>query len=59
MMPSRIPREQIPWHPTVDLTKCTADQACVKFCPQSEHTIVLSTNDMVETPPSFEGTDHY
>ena len=35
MMPSRIPREQIPWYPRVALTKCTGDQACVKFCPHS------------------------
>ena len=32
MTPSRIPREQIPWYPTIDPTKCTGDQACVTFC---------------------------
>jgi len=32
MTPSRIPREQIPWHPTVDPARCTGDQACVAFC---------------------------
>ena len=32
MMPSRIPREHIPWFPTIDPTKCTGDQACVTFC---------------------------
>ena len=29
---SGIPREQIPWHPTVDESKCTGCQVCVAFC---------------------------
>ncbi len=35
MIPFRIPREQIPWYPRVDLTKCNGDQACLKFCPHA------------------------
>jgi NAD-dependent dihydropyrimidine dehydrogenase PreA subunit len=32
-MPSlAIPREKIPWHPTIDYGLCTADQECLKFC---------------------------
>jgi len=32
MPPSTIPREKIPWFPTVDLELCTGDQECFKFC---------------------------
>lgn len=28
-----IPREKIPWFPTIDLEKCTACKECLKFCP--------------------------
>ncbi len=27
-----IPREDIPWHPTVDPAKCKGCQECFKFC---------------------------
>lgn len=27
-----IPREQIPWYPTIDADKCTGCQTCVDFC---------------------------
>lgn len=29
---SDIPREEIPWFPTVDADKCTGCQACYEFC---------------------------
>lgn len=32
MPPSDIPRELIPWFPTVDYGICTGDQECFKFC---------------------------
>ncbi len=38
MIPSRIPREQIPWYPTVDAAKCTGDHACVDFCKHKVYT---------------------
>ncbi len=28
-----IPREKIPWYPTVHVEKCTGCGACVEFCP--------------------------
>ena len=28
-----IPREQIPWYPTVDLDRCTGCRDCLTFCP--------------------------
>lgn len=27
-----IPREAIPWFPTIDPEKCTSDGVCVEFC---------------------------
>jgi len=30
-----IPRENIPWHPTIDTSKCTACGACMEFCPNA------------------------
>ncbi len=32
MPASAIPREKIPWFPTVDTGLCTGDQECFKFC---------------------------
>ena len=32
-MPAQdIPRQMIPWYPTVDTSLCTGDQECLKFC---------------------------
>ncbi len=27
-----IPREKIPWYPTIDAEKCTGCRTCVEFC---------------------------
>ncbi len=27
-----IPREEIPWYPTIDAEKCTGCKACIEFC---------------------------
>jgi NAD-dependent dihydropyrimidine dehydrogenase PreA subunit len=27
-----IPRNEIPWHPTVDTTRCTGCRECYNFC---------------------------
>ncbi len=32
MQPSNIPREKIPWFPTVEYELCTGDQECFNFC---------------------------
>ena len=29
---NKIPREEIPWFPTVDKKKCTGCQVCYNFC---------------------------
>jgi len=28
----RVPREQIPWYPTIDVEKCTGCRTCYEFC---------------------------
>lgn len=32
MLSLNIPREKIPWFPTVDYELCTGDQECYRFC---------------------------
>ncbi|MBI4279954.1 MAG: ferredoxin family protein [Armatimonadetes bacterium] len=32
MRPSSIPREKIPWYPTIDPDACIGDQVCLDFC---------------------------
>jgi len=32
MANSSIPREKIPWFPTIDYDLCSGDQECLKFC---------------------------
>jgi NAD-dependent dihydropyrimidine dehydrogenase PreA subunit len=27
-----IPREKIPWYPTIDADKCTGCRTCIEFC---------------------------
>jgi CDP-4-dehydro-6-deoxyglucose reductase, E3 len=31
-MSKRVPREKIPWHPTVDPERCTGCRVCFEFC---------------------------
>jgi NAD-dependent dihydropyrimidine dehydrogenase PreA subunit len=33
-----VPREKIPWFPTVDLDKCAGCQECFKFCSHKVYT---------------------
>ena len=51
MMPSRIPREQIPWYPSVDPKRCTGDQACVAFCKHEVFTWDPATERPVVANP--------
>lgn len=32
MVKTKIPREKIPWFPTIDYEKCEGCQECFKFC---------------------------
>lgn len=37
-----IPREKIPWYPTIDASKCSGCRTCVAFC----HNGVLEFNEL-------------
>lgn len=32
-----IPREQIPWYPTIETEKCTGCKTCLEFCSHGTH----------------------
>lgn len=38
-----IPREDIPWHPTIDPEKCTGCGICTEFCPNNVFELVEKT----------------
>lgn len=45
-----IPREKIPWYPTVREEKCTGCGACVEFCPNDVYE--LTDKAVVKNPYS-------
>lgn len=45
-----IPREKIPWHPTVDEEKCTGCGTCVDFC----HSSVYSLEEKAKVASPFK-----
>ncbi len=55
MPASAIPRERVPWFPTVDYEVCSGDQECFKFCKnevftwdeESRHPIVTNPYNCV------------
>jgi NAD-dependent dihydropyrimidine dehydrogenase PreA subunit len=40
------PRENIPWHPTVDLVRCAGCKSCFEFCSHG----VYSWNEQTDKP---------
>jgi len=49
MTPRTIPREKIPWYPTINFDACTGDQECLNFCKND-----VFTWDAVESHPIVE-----
>ncbi len=55
MLAGALPREKIPWFPTVDYDICTGDQECFNFCKnnvftwdeEKKHPIVASPYNCV------------
>ncbi len=52
---SEIPRNQIPWFPTINSSLCVGDQTCVTFCqravfqwdPTANHPVVVQPHNCV------------
>jgi NAD-dependent dihydropyrimidine dehydrogenase PreA subunit len=38
MASNQVPREKIPWFPTVDTEKCNGCRVCFEFCQQGVYT---------------------
>jgi NAD-dependent dihydropyrimidine dehydrogenase PreA subunit len=38
MNDNKIPREKIPWYPSVDISLCLNDKKCFEFCPHGVYT---------------------
>ncbi|HXR37818.1 MAG TPA: ferredoxin family protein [Terracidiphilus sp.] len=51
MQSAAIPREKIPWFPTVDYGICTGDQECFKFCKNEVFTWDEDDNHPVVANP--------
>ena len=51
MNPSSIPREQIPWFPTVDPAACLGDRRCVEFCTHGVYQWDATANRPVVAQP--------
>jgi len=46
-----VPREQIPWHPTVDEEKCIGCRKCYEFCSHKVYSWDESTDRPVVAQP--------
>ena len=46
-----VPREQIPWHPTVDEEKCIGCRKCCEFCSHKVYSWDESTDRPVVAQP--------
>jgi NAD-dependent dihydropyrimidine dehydrogenase PreA subunit len=42
-----IPREKIPWFPTIDEARCTNYGICLEFCPNSVYALVETQTRVV------------
>ncbi|MDH4122477.1 MAG: 4Fe-4S binding protein [Thermoplasmata archaeon] len=43
-----VPREEIPWYPTIDKGKCTECGTCVEFCKHSVFAIIDGESKVVK-----------
>ncbi len=47
---AEIPREEIPWYPTVDPDACVGSRDCLAFCPQDVFRWDAEAGHVVATP---------
>ncbi|HYH03590.1 MAG TPA: ferredoxin family protein [Bacillota bacterium] len=45
-----IPRQEVPWFPTIDQAKCTQCGTCVDFCSQGTYIRDEKNNPVVKNP---------
>ncbi len=53
-----IPREEIPWFPTVDRSKCSGCSSCVEFCAQGVFFFVESKSFVVRPMECIVGNSN-
>jgi NAD-dependent dihydropyrimidine dehydrogenase PreA subunit len=46
-----VPREKIPWYPTVEIKKCDGCGDCISFCPKSVYESDTETHRAKVTNP--------
>ena len=51
MNDERIPREEIPWFPSINQELCTYDKKCVEFCQHGVYTWNDEENKPIITNP--------
>ena len=47
-----IPREEVPWYPTIDPEKCLSCGVCVNFCSHSTYEMDRATGQPVVKNPN-------
>ena len=45
-----IPRNEVPWFPTIDLDKCTECGQCIEFCPNGTYDRDTTGRPVVQNP---------
>jgi NAD-dependent dihydropyrimidine dehydrogenase PreA subunit len=52
MANAKIPREKIPWYPTINYDACINDQECLNFCKNDVLSLDAESGRVVVTQPN-------
>ncbi|NDJ77217.1 MAG: ferredoxin family protein [Chloroflexi bacterium] len=47
-----VPREEIPWHPTIDDQRCDRCGVCLSFCPKDVFEVDMATGAVQVVRPA-------